>query len=950
MKTPRLRPLSPSAWLFAIAALASAPRVAAQAVAPSAAQEAPIELSPFTVSTTEDRGYQAQSSLGGSRLKANLKDVASPTTAFTQQFLEDIAVTNLDDLAPFMLSTEHDFGEDAAGQNRLNSSTRPLRVRGINGGTISVNFFKSPYRIDTFNTERIDQSRGPNAVLFGVGDPGGIINVSTKRALLAKPQASVAVVAKSHAGLREEIDVSQPLARDRVAVRVAAVREQNQTWRNYEHDDEHRLFGTLKWRLGAKTELNLDAEQADIDKGTKRSYTALDAYTTWRDGGRVISASPNAAQGIARIATVPWLVYDTATGTLANWRNATASVLRTSIDGDNVALQDFSVLPKQTVVYGPGFYQALGYRRFSAYLTHAFTRELNLELAAMRTDAHIDNSDPQLAAGQALKVDTMPTLPAGGANPNAGRPYFEYLPQRNLNDKRDDSLRANLAYRRDLGRWGRHTIAGVFQHDFAKNSQAVVREQIISPNAPNLATAENNQNRIFRRTYVDLTGPSDRIVMADYRTQNASGVRELVGGQSYTTAWIPFNANSQLNSNDGNTLIGMLQSSFWRDRVQTIIGGSRDRRTDYMSTQRFAPQPGFAQGIRYAIRDHAGLGTKAQGTSFSTVFHATDWLGLTYSQSRNSGLPSFSGVLNPPAGGIMRPPTPKGKSRDMGVKLDLLDHRVFLTVQYFETAAERDFDFIAVMTTNINPIWNALDAAGVLAANRLVLANVQDAATGATFDSKTHGYEAELTANPTERWRIFANYSNETTTRSDIGREQQAYLATYRDLWVRNGSLPTVDGTGRTVAQAVAGVDQAAFSNFVLADGKRPLGQIRHKVNVRSNYDFAREKLKGFSVGGGARWTSAPIVGFTATGALGGPITRRVFYGSTQFFLDANASYRRKLPAVFGKSILWTLQLNLNNVLGNDSFVRLRQASDGQLVNYRWNPPREWIATSRFSF
>lgn len=87
MKTPRLRPLSPSAWLFAIAALASAPRVAAQAVAPSAAQEAPIELSPFTVSTTEDRGYQAQSSLGGSRLKANLKDVASPTTAFTQQFL-----------------------------------------------------------------------------------------------------------------------------------------------------------------------------------------------------------------------------------------------------------------------------------------------------------------------------------------------------------------------------------------------------------------------------------------------------------------------------------------------------------------------------------------------------------------------------------------------------------------------------------------------------------------------------------------------------------------------------------------------------------------------------------------------------------------------------------------------------------------------------------------------
>ena len=42
-----------------------------------------VVLSPFEVSTDRDRGYQAQTTLAGSRLNSNLKDVASPTSSFT---------------------------------------------------------------------------------------------------------------------------------------------------------------------------------------------------------------------------------------------------------------------------------------------------------------------------------------------------------------------------------------------------------------------------------------------------------------------------------------------------------------------------------------------------------------------------------------------------------------------------------------------------------------------------------------------------------------------------------------------------------------------------------------------------------------------------------------------------------------------------------------------------
>lgn len=934
---------------------ASGAYLAAQVAPPSGTpvvQQETVELSPFTVSTTQDRGYTAQSSIGGSRLKANLKDVASPTSAFTQQFLEDLAVTNLDDLAPFMLSTEYDFGEDAGGQNRLNSSTRPLRVRGINGGTISINYFRSPYRIDTFNTERIDQSRGPNSVLFGIGDPGGIVNVTTKRAILGQTKGSVAFVGKSHESLREEIDYNQPILNDKLAIRFAAAHDRSNTWRNYEYDDEDRYFGTIKYRLSPKTEVNVDMELADVDKATKRSYTAYDGYTLWRDSGRALNANASPAQAIARVAgnNVPWIVYFTDSNTLMNMRNTTSSVARTSIDGENVALNDFSVLPKQTSIYGPGFYQILGYSRLSAYVTHSFTKDLNIEVAAMRTDSHVDNSDPQLAAGQVLKVDTQPTLPTGPVNPNAGRPYFESIPQRNLNNNRDDSIRAMAAYHKELGMWGKHTLAGVAQYSFNDNSQAVIREQIISSNAPSLATPENNNNRVFRRTYVDLNGPSEKIVMADYRNQSIAGLTDPVGNVKYDSAWIPFNQNTQLNSNEGTTLIGMLQSSFWKERVQTIIGGSRDHRRDYLGGQVRSTLTGFTQGILVPVRSNVANITDAHSLSFSGVFHATEWLSLTYSKAQNSGLPSFSGRMNAPTGGFIRPPTPHGKSQDIGFKLDLMQHRFFVTAQYFETSAVHDFDFIAVMAPTVNPIWNALDAVGVLAANKLSLVDVTDIATGASFDSKTHGYEVELTANPTDHWRLFLNYSRESTTRSNIGAEQQAYLANFHEFWLRNGSVLLTDGTGRTVAQAVAAVDQAAFANFVLADNKRPLGQIKDKLNLRTNYEFAQENLKGFSVGGGARYFGKPIVGFTATGTTAANLVRTTYYGSEQVFFDANIGYRRKLPQFLGRSVTWSLQLNVNNVFDNDSFVRLRQASDGMLVNYRWNPPREWVLTSRFSF
>jgi hypothetical protein len=71
-------------------------RLSAQTIAvPSAtmpADDDSILLSPFTVNAESDTGYLAKSTLAGTRVRTELKDVASSITVVTSQFLKDTGV------------------------------------------------------------------------------------------------------------------------------------------------------------------------------------------------------------------------------------------------------------------------------------------------------------------------------------------------------------------------------------------------------------------------------------------------------------------------------------------------------------------------------------------------------------------------------------------------------------------------------------------------------------------------------------------------------------------------------------------------------------------------------------------------------------------------------------------------------------------------------------------
>jgi outer membrane receptor for ferric coprogen and ferric-rhodotorulic acid len=72
----------------------------------TAAVEEAIVLSPFAINATTDTGYAATSTLGGTRLKSELRDVASQIDVMTSEFLEDIGALTLDEAVRYSMNIE----------------------------------------------------------------------------------------------------------------------------------------------------------------------------------------------------------------------------------------------------------------------------------------------------------------------------------------------------------------------------------------------------------------------------------------------------------------------------------------------------------------------------------------------------------------------------------------------------------------------------------------------------------------------------------------------------------------------------------------------------------------------------------------------------------------------------------------------------------------------------
>jgi hypothetical protein len=222
--------------------------------APAASEEV-VELSPFVVESSTDVGYLATSTLAGTRLNTDLKDVGAAVSVYTPEFLQDIGVTKLQDILTYTAGTEaggqNGNYSGVTGENSAEVRDNPAgvnRVRALAAATRTRDFMATEIPADSYNFDTLTISRGPNAILAGVGNAGGVIDSALRKASF-KDSYRVVSQFSSYDSHREEVHLNKVIIPQRLAVRVDLLNDEKGYRQNPAYEQDQRAYAALQYRV-----------------------------------------------------------------------------------------------------------------------------------------------------------------------------------------------------------------------------------------------------------------------------------------------------------------------------------------------------------------------------------------------------------------------------------------------------------------------------------------------------------------------------------------------------------------------------------------------------------------------------------------------------------------------------------------------------------------------------
>jgi hypothetical protein len=279
----------------------------------SESQDDLFELSPFVVTGDDDIGYQATSTLAGTRLRTSLNDVASSISIVNEEFLEDTGSTNLEDVLILTPNTEvgglggNFSGSQGAGSGnpipelqRDNQQGGVTRIRGLAAADLTRDYFVTDVPFDTFNTDRIAVQRGANSALFGLGSPGGIVNHTTTRASLLKNSGRVRLETDQYGTQRGSFRTNVVALEDRLAVMVAGVKSDTRFEQKQAFAEDDRIYGSLVYKINDNLTLNVSAEGGKRYSARPDYIPPNDGITPWVLAGSPIPKDPKDAADMFR--------------------------------------------------------------------------------------------------------------------------------------------------------------------------------------------------------------------------------------------------------------------------------------------------------------------------------------------------------------------------------------------------------------------------------------------------------------------------------------------------------------------------------------------------------------------------------------------------------------------------------------------------------------------------
>lgn len=181
-----------------------------------------------------------------------LRDIPQSITVVTQEQIRDQLLTNLGDVVRYVPGVTAHQGENNRDQ---------IVIRGVSS---SADFFLNgvrddvQYYRDLYNLDRIEVLRGPNAMIFGRGGGGGVINRVTKEAGFA-PLRELNLQTGSYSNKRVAADFNQPF-NNKTAFRANGVYENSNSFRRFVNLERYGISPTLTIVTGKQTRITLGYE------------------------------------------------------------------------------------------------------------------------------------------------------------------------------------------------------------------------------------------------------------------------------------------------------------------------------------------------------------------------------------------------------------------------------------------------------------------------------------------------------------------------------------------------------------------------------------------------------------------------------------------------------------------------------------------------------------------
>jgi len=213
-------------------------------------EEEVVVLSAFNVSSQTVDRYRAADAVSAVRIRTQLIETPSSISVLTRDFMEDIAPVRMHDAAKYIAGVQDGRGS-LYGDRVVLRGFEAFAPRTVdNFADLGVD------NIEEALIDRMEVSKGPNAILSPAGSPGGTINIVSKSPEF-KPKHSITALVGQFNAQKVTLDTTAPLpGSDRFAYRlIAAYQDTEHYWSSSARSRNKFISPQFTWRISPKTEL-----------------------------------------------------------------------------------------------------------------------------------------------------------------------------------------------------------------------------------------------------------------------------------------------------------------------------------------------------------------------------------------------------------------------------------------------------------------------------------------------------------------------------------------------------------------------------------------------------------------------------------------------------------------------------------------------------------------------